>query len=55
MFTAAPMVDTKPPKINPHNYLKSRRLVADTKRLIEIDRDNKELVRKINTINRTIV
>lgn len=38
--------------MNPHNYVNSQRLVNDSYRFKQIDKENKEMIKKINTINR---
>lgn len=52
VFTAQPRVDDKPLPMNPHNYVNAQRLVNDAFRLREIDKLNKDMIKKINTINR---
>lgn len=41
--------------MNPHSYIKTRRLADDSNRLTTIDKENKELLKKINLINRSKV
>jgi hypothetical protein len=55
IFTAKTKTDTKPPKMNPFNYVNVRKLRADAERLRIIDKENKQILKAINTINRTIV
>ncbi|XP_046611349.1 peptidyl-prolyl cis-trans isomerase E-like [Neodiprion virginianus] len=45
-------VDNKAPKFNPDIYLKSRNLLADAARLKIIDRENLELVQRLNFVYR---
>lgn len=52
VFTASPMIDHHPLKMNPYNYLKKGRMIDDVFRLKQIDRENKELLKRINIINR---
>lgn len=53
MFTIQKLVDDNPPKMNPYNYLKKSSLGRDRDRLIQIEKENRQLLIKINTINRT--
>lgn len=55
MFNATTKTDDLPPKMNPFNYVNQRKLSTDATRLREIDRGNKNLLKSINLINRTIV
>ncbi|GJQ74398.1 hypothetical protein Trydic_g21271 [Trypoxylus dichotomus] len=52
-FNAVAVVDTSPPKMNPRNCIKTRRLSDDASRIISIDKANKQLLKKINVINRS--
>ncbi|KAJ8922078.1 hypothetical protein NQ315_008719 [Exocentrus adspersus] len=52
VFTASPNVDDRPLKMNPYDYFKNARMLDDLHRLNQIDRENKDLLRKINLINR---
>ncbi|XP_008194977.1 uncharacterized protein LOC103313454 [Tribolium castaneum] len=54
VFSAKPKTDTKPLPMNPFNYINLRKLRADAERLQMIDKENKQLLKSINTINRTI-
>ncbi|XP_012261947.2 peptidyl-prolyl cis-trans isomerase E-like [Athalia rosae] len=45
-------IDNKAPRLNPESYLKSRQLLEDTDRLRAIDRENLQLVQRINLIHR---
>lgn len=53
MFTIEKLVDDNPPKMNPYNYLKKSAFTRDRDRLIQIEKENRQLLIKINTINRT--
>ncbi|XP_017785613.1 PREDICTED: peptidyl-prolyl cis-trans isomerase E-like [Nicrophorus vespilloides] len=53
IFSATPAIDAKPPGMNPYNYINLRKFQEDEGRLRDIERDNKELIAKINIINRT--
>lgn len=53
MFTIQKLVDDNPPKMNPYNYLKKSAFTRDRNRLIQIEKENRQLLIKINTINRT--
>lgn len=55
VFTAVTKIDTRPPKFHALKYLKKNVITEDSQRLREIDRDNKQLVGKINMINRNKV
>lgn len=52
LFTIKAAVDSSSPKMNPHNYLNSKKMLEDATRLRRIDLENKELLKKINMINR---
>ncbi|KAJ3667002.1 hypothetical protein Zmor_002413 [Zophobas morio] len=54
VFTAKPRTDTNPPKMNPFKYVDIRKLRSDEERLKLIDKENKEILKAINTVNRTI-
>ncbi|KAK5649699.1 hypothetical protein RI129_000728 [Pyrocoelia pectoralis] len=43
---------TKPFLMNPHKYVNSQRLVNDRYRMSEINRQNQQMIKKINVINR---
>lgn len=45
-------VDDSPPLMNPHRYINSQRLAGDAIRVREMDKSNKEMIRRINVINR---
>ncbi|XP_065081820.1 uncharacterized protein LOC135704284 [Ochlerotatus camptorhynchus] len=49
----SPKIDTRPPILFVENVLHSTKLVHDIRRQREIARDNKELLKRINKINRT--
>ncbi|XP_055596127.1 uncharacterized protein LOC129746490 [Uranotaenia lowii] len=48
-----PYIDNSPPILFVDNILHSTKLVHDIRRLREISKDNKELLKRINRINRT--
>ncbi|KAH1022597.1 E3 SUMO-protein ligase RanBP2 [Dendroctonus ponderosae] len=52
VFNAKPLVDCRPPKLNPFTCLNRKRMLEDALRCRRIDKDNKELLKKITTINR---
>ncbi|XP_076275369.1 uncharacterized protein LOC143206634 [Rhynchophorus ferrugineus] len=52
VFYAKALVDHHPPHMNPMIYLNGKKLREDAIRLRQIDIENKNLLRKINTINR---
>lgn len=49
---ATPVVDTKPLKLNPNCWVNFRKLNNDIQHALVIDKENKELLKKINLINR---
>lgn len=52
IFCATSRVDSKPLKLNPYKIFNVTRLRCDLIRSEQIDRENKELLKKINKINR---
>ncbi|KAK4882397.1 hypothetical protein RN001_005716 [Aquatica leii] len=52
VFTAAPRIDARPPLMNPNKYNNAQRLISNRYRVDEIQRQNKDIIKKINTINR---
>ena len=47
-----PKIDNKPPKVEIDTYYKPQSLQADAETVMEIDKQNMELVKKLNTIHR---
>ncbi|KAJ8935885.1 hypothetical protein NQ314_012601 [Rhamnusium bicolor] len=52
VFTATAIVDHHPLKMNPYDYVKTRKLREDVSTLRHIDMQNRDLLKKINMINR---
>ncbi|KAK2587747.1 hypothetical protein KPH14_003855 [Odynerus spinipes] len=50
---AVAKIDNKPPKFNVDVYFKPRRLEADARRVRELDKENMNLLKALNTITRT--
>jgi hypothetical protein len=50
---ARPVVDTSPPKAQPHLDLKLKKILVEEERIANIDRDNRLLLDKINRTNAT--
>lgn len=46
------IVDDKPPPMNPHRYVNTPRMSNDANRLRQIDEENKDIIKRINIINR---
>lgn len=53
--SVSPRIDTSPPILFVDNVLRSTKLVHDIRRQREIAKANKELLKRINQINRTKV
>lgn len=52
VFSAKAVVDTKPFKLDPTKWINRKRLRHELFHAIEVDRENKELLKRINLINR---
>lgn len=50
---AKPIVDDRPLKLDPKKWLDRKKLRQDLTHAIAIDKENKDLLKKINMINRT--
>lgn len=53
VFSAKKIVDDDSPVMNPYNFIDKRKLVAEGERLRQIAKENRQLLIKINKINRT--
>ncbi|KAF5301014.1 hypothetical protein FQR65_LT08997 [Abscondita terminalis] len=52
VFYVKPIVDCKPPPMNPNVYCNTKRLEIDEHRVRQINQENVEMVKRINKINR---
>lgn len=49
---AKPVVNSKPPSLDPTKWIDRKKLTLELQRAIKIDKENKELLSRINSINR---